>query len=125
MGIRELALQQAKRQYQDFRLSNGMVARVRSLTERERADYEAGLLDPKGGFNKDRLLSARRRLVCMTLVEPTTNELAFSINEEHLLADLNGKFVEDLYQAAKSICGISDSDVEAIVKNSDATPVAD
>ena len=119
---RDQLLKPADRRFLDVQLSNGSQARLRSISERERSEYEAGLLDAKGGFKKDRLLSARRRLVCLTLVDEQ-NATLFTVAEEGKLADQDGRLMEELYQAA-SHCGIKDSDVEAIVKNSNPTPAA-
>jgi hypothetical protein len=123
-GIRDALQSRSARRFQDFRLSDGTEFRVRSLTERERADFEASLFDGKGHVIKDRMLSARRRLVCMTLVDENNNPV-YRVDEEHLLGDLDGGLVEELYQAAQKVCGLKDADVETVAKKSAAIRVAD
>ena len=118
---RDQLLKPSARRITTVRLSCGSEARLRSITERERADYESGLLDSKGAIRKERLLSARRRLICLTLVGPDDVPL-FGINEEAALADQDGRMMEELYQAAAVHCGIKDSDVETLVGNSRPTP---
>jgi hypothetical protein len=124
LGIRDLLAQRGARRFQHFRLSDGTEICVRSLAERERSEFEASLFDSKGAVLKDKMMSARRRLVCMCLVDENKNPV-YRVDEEHLLGDLEGGLVEELYQAARATCRISDTEVEAIAKNSDAIRVAE
>jgi hypothetical protein len=117
---REELLSPATRRYEDFQTYDGRQFRVRSLTERERSEFEAAILDGNGRPKRDRLVAARRRLICMTLVGPD-NELLFSQYDDkamNALAEQDGRLMDDIYEAAATHCGIKNSDVEAIAKNS-------
>ena len=111
----------AARRFADCRLSDGRPFRIRSLTEQERSQWEADSVDASGKPKKDRLLSARRRLICLTLVDDADN-LVLSPADESLLASQDGKAMEEIYRAAAAHCGISDADVELLAKNSLAGP---
>lgn len=124
---REQLMKPAERRYETFQAADGSYFRVRSITERERSEFEASILDGKGNAKRDKLLSARRRLIMLTLVDEQ-NRLLFGQHDDAALAalaDQDGRLMDSIYEAAARHCGIKDSDVEAIAKNSPATPVAD
>lgn len=117
---RESLLKPADRRFQDYKLPDGRAFRVRSLTEAERSQWEMATVDGKGKPVRDKLLSARRRLVCLTLVDDQNRPL-LSADDESLLASQDGGMIEAIYKAAAEHCGITNSDVETLVKNSPET----
>lgn len=116
---REELLAPDKRRYKDFEI-DGRTFRVRSLMENERANFEVSTLNSKGGFRTDRLLSARRRLVCLTLVNES-NDLLLQPSDVRALEAKDGALVERIYQEAAAHCGIRDEDIEGLVGNSNGT----
>lgn len=116
MLTRDDLLKPAQRRFANFRLSDGREFRVRSLTEKERSEWELASVDKRGQPQRDRLISARRRLILATLVDGN-GDLLMKLDDEAALADLDGRTAEEIYKAAAAHCGISDSDVETLTKN--------
>lgn len=96
--------------------------RIRSLTERDRTKFEEGLLNKRGAVNEDHLLSSRRRLIGMCLVDQDGNLLLAEADIDKL-AELDGKLTGALYDACLEHCGFSDEDIQEAVKNSEAIRV--
>jgi len=113
----------AERRFAEYQLSDGRSFRVRSLNESERSQWEADSVDAAGKPKRDRLLSARRRLICLTLVDEQGQPL-LSYGDQALLANQDGRTMEEVYRAAAKHCGIAENEVEALVKNSQETHAA-
>jgi hypothetical protein len=121
MLTKDKLLAMAKRRYREVQLPDHLgsdVARIQSLTEREKSDYEASLFKP-GSMKpiRDMLASARRRLLILTLVDDQNERLLGDADEPSLL-EMDGAVSSYLYDAATEHCGFQKGDVEDAVKNS-------
>ena len=93
---------------------------VKALTAKERDDYEAGFVVQKGGAVKSiDLANVRARLVAMTIVDESGIRM-FNDMEVFDLGRKSATALNRVYEVAKRLSGISQSDEEEMVKNSDA-----
>jgi len=93
--------------------------RLRSLTAKEHAQFEASALTRKGGINTDALVRMKRRLLALTLVDESGN-LILSESDIGAMEDTDGGLVNWAYGEACKHCRISESEVEDLAKNSGA-----
>ena len=66
---REAVLAKRRRSYKILELPSSGTARLQSLTEKERSDYEMAALDKQGRPTKTGLADARRLLIAMMWVD--------------------------------------------------------
>ena len=92
------------------------VCRLRSLSEREFEEYQAGQLDRKGAISRDKFVAAQRQLLTMMLVDGAGNLL---LSDSEKLKELDRADFEALCSTANALLGISGETIEDIVKNSD------
>ena len=103
----------------------GMYVRIRSLTERESSEYQAKLVAKKGdGLRTERLKDANRRLIALCLVDGDGNTYVTPAMQTQM-ADWDAADTGFLYSECATHCGLSTSDIEDLVKNSEGTTVAD
>ncbi|MFS8534357.1 MAG: hypothetical protein FWJ65_04295 [Limnochordales bacterium] len=98
----------------------GGTVRVRSLTGRERDQFEQSLVDKRTG-RLSRLANARARLVALCLVDEQGNRL-FSTDEAALLGQKSAAALERVFEVARRLCGMSDDDLAELVEDFDVTP---
>lgn len=92
---------------------NGAV-RLRSMTGKERDEFEAGLSDKKG---KSNFSNVRGRLIAKCAVD-SDGELLFRNRVE--VADLGDKSIaglQRLFNACQALNGFSDSDLEDLIED--------
>jgi hypothetical protein len=90
----------------------GRAVRLRNLTEAERSDYEAEVLDQRGKISRPKLAQAKRRLVVLTAVDDDGKQL-FSGGSIDALSAVDGAIVGRLYDAAQRHCGfLQDAEAE-------------
>jgi len=115
-----------RRRYQTLRLPlSGKRVRIQSLSERELSDYQAAAIAANGsGLKKARLADATRRLMLLCLVDEAGNRL---LNETHLaqLAQWDAADAAFLYERMADHVGLNREELEALVKNCEATPVVE
>ena len=114
---RDQLIAKAKRRYQEFMVPNFGTVRIRSLTERERSNYEAEMLDSKGNTRKVKLIQARRRLIALTVVDSTGELLLNQPDDVKGLEDQDGSITDAIFEQAMLHCGIKENDIEVLVKN--------
>lgn len=122
LGRQDFVGHQAKaRRYQTFPLpwDSTRAVRLQSITAKEHAEFEIKALSKKGGLVKDRLIEAKRHLVAMTAVDGSGNTY---LTEDDVAAmeTTDGRLVAFTYGKACEHCGITESEVEDLVKNSGA-----
>lgn len=98
----------------------GGTVRVRSLTGRERDQFESSLVDKKTG-QASRLANARARLVAMTLVDEDGNRL-FSTDDVSALGTKSAAALERVFTAARRLCGMTDDDLAELVEDFSGDP---
>ena len=96
---------------------------VRGLKARERDNFEDSLIsdDGKGNRRVDRD-NARARLAIETCYEPETKERLFQPGDEAWLGEKTASAIERLFDTAQKLSGMTDGDIDELVKNSEATP---
>lgn len=99
-------------------------AQLRSLTERERSEYERKMLDKKGNVDGDKLLVAKCRLIIMCVVDQN-GEPVFREAQIQELMDTDSALTNHLYSQCKKHCGFDEDDIERLVGNSESTTVDD
>lgn len=97
-------------------------AAARSITEKERADYEASWLDgKKQSLDLDRLKLAKVKLIILVVCDDTGRQL-FQRGDEPKLLKLDSALTSLLYNASRKHCGFDDGDIERLVGNSEPVP---
>jgi hypothetical protein len=94
---------------------------VRSLTGTERDQYEATILSMRGTDVKVTLANAHAKLVARACVDDAGTRL-FTDDDVTGLGRKNAAALERVYTVAARLSGLSKSDVDEMVKNSDALP---
>ena|GEM_PF-1018872 len=98
----------------------GAKVRLQSLTEGELSAYHRKTVSKRGGIQEARLEDATRRLLVLCLVDGAGNRL-FSDGDTDKLRDFDAADTQHLYDECASHVGINRDDIEALVKNSEAT----
>ncbi len=95
--------------------------RIRSLKELERSRYETDTLGDDGGTERDRLETAKRRLIVMCVVDGDAEPL-LTADDLDALGDKDGAITAYLFDACRRHCGFEKGDIERLVGNSGPTP---
>ena len=102
----------------------GGSVRVRTVTAQEKDAWEESLQTGKGRNIKLDLANVRAKLVALTVVDDDGNRL-FTDKDVLALGRKGAKAMSRVYDAASKLNGISEEDLETIVKNSGQTPSDD
>jgi hypothetical protein len=114
MISREKLLSQTAVRYVDKEVF-GEVYRLRSLSSRERADYEIKLQDKKAGMSVEK---ARDLLICRVLVDESNNRM-LTDDDVGAVGAIDARIASALYVCALEHNGFDESDVKDLVKNSE------
>lgn len=118
LATRDELFSLTSRRYLQFPLPfSGKNVRIRSLLETEKEGYEAAMLSTKGGLSLAALKEARRRLIVLTLVDATGNQILTDADTPKLKT-LDGGDLAAIYDAAMQHCGFKQDEIEALIKNS-------
>lgn len=101
---REALLQKTRRRYIDVDLPSGGCARLQSLSELERAEYNASLLDKKGEIDRNKLTYGTMMLLCKMLVDGDGKRL-FLDHEYETLASIDSLDMEVLGEEGRKHIG--------------------
>ena len=94
---------------------------MRSLSEQERADYEASFLNPKkGDLQVSTLKLAKVRLIILGLVDADGNPIFRDAQAPELML-LDSAITNNIYDQLRAFIGFDDGDIEGLVKNSETT----
>ena len=91
--------------------------RMRSVTERERSQFESDTLDKSGKLSKRSLLTVKPRLIIMCAVDDN-GELLFTSADTERLLEMDSITANLLSDEAQKLCGITETDIEELEKNS-------
>ena len=121
MGIgRDVLLRPVKRTFHEVETSRGVV-RLRSVTERERAKFEADTLDKSGKGTKRGLVSMKPRLIILCAVDDQGDPILNQGDIDSLL-DMDSQTINQLADVCQQLVGITESDVEDMEKNYETSP---
>lgn len=98
--------------------------KIRTVTAQEKDAWEESLQKGKGRHVKLDLANVRAKLVALTVVDDDGN-LLFSERDVLALGKKSAKAISRIYDAASDLNGISEEDLETIVKNSEKTQSED
>ncbi len=93
---------------------------VKSLTGKERDQFERSIVDWKGSGRKTKAEmkdNIRARLVALTVVDPETLEPLFKAADVAALGEKSAAALDTIYEAAQRLSKISDDDVEELTEN--------
>lgn len=95
--------------------------KIRSLKERERSQFETDALDDDGDLDRDSLLTAKRRLIILCVVDANLEPLLTDADLD-ALANKDGAILNALYKVCAEFSGITETDLADLVGNSKSTP---
>lgn len=90
--------------------------RIQSLTEKEKAEWEASTLDKNGVVSKDKLKASRRKLVAMVVVD-AEGKLVLTDDDVKALEAIDGNITNAIQFQAQAHCGIGSATLEEARKN--------
>jgi len=122
LGRSEL-LAPVKRMYQNIETRVGTV-RLQSVSERERSQFEQDTLDKNGRVTKRGMMSVKPRLIIMCAVDQNGDKIFTSADIEGLL-ELDSITSNLIADACQKLCGITETDLEDLEKNSETHPEDD
>lgn len=104
--------------------SNLPLARLQSITERERAEYERELLDKKSQLDQHKLLLAKCQLIVRVVVDLDGNPV-FTADQIPQLMQTDSALTNAVYSQCRAHCGFDEDDIERLVGNFATTKAAD
>lgn len=116
---RESLLKKAERRYEEFELSiNGETStcRIRSLTERERSDYESAMQTAIGKKRDARMRDAKRRLIVLCVVDEN-NEPMLKYEDIHELESIDSRVTSTIFDRCVDLVGFGSDDIEDLSGN--------
>lgn len=121
IATREQLLKPAERRFCEIVLPvSGARVRIQSLREGEKSDYESEVQfcdDGKRREPAERMDLGRPALVCLVLVDEK-GDCLLSPDDTDAVSEMDGKDVAAIYDVAWKHCGMADTDVDALLKNS-------
>jgi hypothetical protein len=96
---------------------------VRELTGAQRDEWEKSMIDLEGKKHKITIDNARAKLISLSVVDDK-GELLFTERDIEQIGQGGSGAISKIYDVAASLSGISDEDVEELVKNSGSGPSA-
>lgn len=103
-----------KRRYREVDVPLIGKVRIRSLTERERSEYEAGFLDKSG--NVSNIVDGKVRLIVLCACNAEGHRI-FSDADANSLADVDAVVTNALADECRSLSGFSEDDIRNLEKN--------
>ena len=123
--VRDALLARSKRRYIESEIEfEGMYLWWRSLSEHEKALFEAQHTKKDGAKNMRAILDLRPRVIVLCAVDGDGKRL-FSDADVPQLRKVDGKVISDLADEAMAHAGWTDGDIEELAKNSAETDADD
>lgn len=89
---------------------------VRGLTGTQRDLFEESILEQNGKKTRVKMKNARAKLVSLSAVDED-GKLVFSQTDIEMLGAKNAAALDRIYEVASRLSGISDEDMDELVKN--------
>ena len=123
MTIEDLPLLDAEdREYDEVECPEwGGTVRLRSISGRQRDQYEQSMLEQKGNNRQINTRNARAKLVVLCAVGEDDRPL-FTADDLRKLGSKNSKPLDRLFDAAQKLVGLSDEDMDQLTENFGETP---
>ena len=117
---RDALLKRTERVIAEVEIPGAGKVRIRSLTEGERARYEASLQDRQGRLDSKKSQQLRARLIALCLVD-AKGHCEFHEADIPKLMKIDCRTSVAIHQACAKHNGFDDEDLELMVKNSEET----
>lgn len=98
--------------------------RVKGLNARERDDYESSIMTGKGK-NRDVLTRNMRAKLIVRSVVDELNKPLFAERDVEALGEKSAAALEKIFDVARELSGLSENDMEELLKNSESGQPAD
>lgn len=119
---REAILDAEDRRYEDVECPEwGGTVRIRSISGRQRDEYEQSLIQQNGRDRQMNLRNARAKLIVLCAIGEDDRPL-FSADDLRRLSAKSAKPLDRLFTACQKLAGLSDDDVKSLTENFGATP---
>ena len=106
-----------KKRYQDVRTDAGTYC-IQSLSDRERSQVEAFLVDEDGNVNTDRRQLMKARWLVASLVDgDEKSSRLYTDDEVELVANFDSKVTNQIVDAVFDLNGLTSGDIEELEKN--------
>ncbi len=99
----------------------GGAVRLRSISGRQRDEYEQSMIEQRGNDRKMNLRNARAKLVVLCAVDEAGNPL-FTSEDLRRLSSKNAKPLDRLFSAAQKLCGLTEDDLKDLTENFGEAP---
>lgn len=99
----------------------GGEVRLRSITGRQRDEFEAGLVQQRGNDRKLNMSNARAKLIVLCAVDEN-GQLLFTADDIRRLGSKNAKPLDRLFDACQALAGLTEDDLKDMTENFDETP---
>lgn len=90
---------------------------VRSLTGRERDEYEASMLEFRGKKTRQNMGNLRARLLVLAICDRDGRRI-YNRGDAELLGNLNAAGVDRVFEVAQRLSGLTGDDIEELAGNS-------
>lgn len=110
-----------KRRFREFEVDGVGKFRIRSLSESERAHWEAPNLTKKGEINLEKVKDTRLRAIIWALVDGEGRTI-LTIQDIGTLREWDSGLVSKLYTEIAEHCGLDKDGVASAEKNSEPIP---
>lgn len=107
-----------KRRYAELKIQGFGIVRIQNLSEGEMSRLENSVIKSKGGLNMSKLEETRRELLSLCVVDEEGTRV-LSRDDVDAIAEMDGRVANDIDRGCRQHCGITDSDVEDMAKNSE------
>lgn len=114
---REQLLQKVQRRFRTVDLPDGDAVRIRSLTERERAELELLMFSKDGKVATKQLPAAKLKMICACVVGED-DQPYLTAADVSLLEEMDSGIIARIHSACLEHVGFEDAEVEELVKNS-------
>ena len=91
---------------------------IKSLSGKDRDAFESSMFEGRGKNRKENFANLRARLLVRTIVTESGDRI-FQNNDINALGNKNAKALDRCFAKARELSGMSDEDVEEMVKNSE------
>lgn len=119
---REAILDADDRRYDEVECPEwGGTVRIRSISGRQRDEYEQSLIQQNGRDRQMNLRNARAKLIVLCAIGEDGRPL-FSAEDLRHLSAKSAKPLDRLFTACQKLVGLSDDDVKSLTENFGATP---
>jgi hypothetical protein len=99
----------------------GGTVRIRSISGRQRDEYEQSLIQQNGRDRQMNLRNARAKLIVLCAVGEDGRPL-FTADDLRQLSAKSAKPLDRLFTECQKVVGLSDDDVKSLTENFGATP---